>query len=147
MCSHGKRNLSRDIVRAMSENVEIVRRSVEAMVREDWDAAVADFSPAAEGHDHDIPDSDVYVGPAGFLKWMSDWGESWDEWSLEDREFRSAPDGRVVVLHRMRATGSASGIEVDRLDGVVYTLAQGAIVRIDYFNDQGQALDAAGLSE
>jgi hypothetical protein len=51
------------------------------------------------------------------------------------------------VLHRRRATGSASGIEVDRLDGAVCTLAHGTIVGIDYFNDQGQSLDAAGLDE
>ncbi len=124
----------------------IVRRSVEAMVGEDWDAAVADFSPDFEGYDHDIPDADVYIGPAGFLRWMSQWGESWDQWTVEESEFRSAPDGRVVTLHRMRATGSASGIEVDRLDGAVYTLANGSIVRIDYFNDQEQALVAGGLS-
>jgi ketosteroid isomerase-like protein len=131
----------------MSEkDVEIVRRSVEAMVREDWEAAVADFSPAFEGYDHDIPDADVYIGPAGFLDWMSQWGESWDRWTVEESEFRSAPDGRVLTLHRMKATGSASGIEVDRLDGAVYTLADGDIVRIDYFNDQRQALEAAGLS-
>jgi ketosteroid isomerase-like protein len=129
------------------ENVEIVRRSVEAMVREDWEAVVADFNPATEGYDHDIPDAEVYVGPAGFLKWLAQWGESWDQWTLVGSEFRSAPNDRVVTLHRMKATGSASGIEVDRLDGAVYTLADGKIIRIDYFNDQQQALEAAGLSE
>ena len=45
----------------------------------------------------------------------------------------------------MRATGRVSGIELDRLDGVLYTLAEGSIIRLDYFNDQQQALDAAGL--
>ena len=67
------------------ENVKIVRKSVEAMVREDWDAAVADFSPVCEGYDHDIPDSDVYIGPDGFLSWISNWSESWEQWTLEER--------------------------------------------------------------
>ena len=37
------------------ENVEIVRKSVAAMQREDREAAAADISPTAELYDHDIP--------------------------------------------------------------------------------------------
>lgn len=129
------------------ENVEIVRKSLEALLREDWDAAVADISPTAEAHDHDIPDSDVYIGPDGFLNWISQWGESFDPWTMEDLEFRPAPENRVVALFRMRATGRASGVEVERLDGLTYTLAEGSIIRMDYFNEQRQAIEAAGLSD
>ncbi len=129
------------------ENVEIVRKSVEAMQREDWAAAAADISPTAELYDHDIPDAGVYIGPDGFSEWISHWSESWDRWTLEEVEFRAAPDDHVLVLQRMRATGRTSGLELDRLDGVVYTLAEGNIIRIDYFNDQQQALEAVRLSE
>lgn len=127
------------------ENVEIVRQHQEAIAREDWEAAAADISPTAELYDHDIPDADVYIGPTGFVEWISQWGESWDTWTAEDHEYRSGPEGQVVLLFRMRATGSTSGVEVDRLDGVVYTLAGGSIIRMDYFNDQRQALEAVGL--
>ena len=129
------------------ENVEIVRRSVEAMVREDWDAAVTDFTSTMEGHDHDIPGADVYIGPDGFRKWISEWSESWDTWTLEDMEYRSVSKDKVLLLQRMKATGRTSGLEIDRLDGVVYTLAGGSIARIDYFNSPQQALEAVGLSE
>ena len=47
----------------------------------------------------------------------------------------------------MRATVRTSGVELDRIDGVVYTLAAGRSVRIDYFNDQKQALEAVGMAE
>jgi hypothetical protein len=129
------------------ENVEIVREHQEAIARKDWKAAAADISPTAELYDHDIPDADVYIGPDGFVKWISRWGESWDNWTAEELEYRSGPEGRVVLLFRMRATGSTSGVEVDRLDGIAYTLAAGSIIRMDYFNDQRQALEAVGLSE
>ena len=129
------------------ENVEIVRKSVEAMVRQDWDAAVSDFTTTMEGHDHDIPGADVYIGPDGFKTWIAEWSESWDTWTLEDMEYRSVSDDKVLLLQRMKATGRTSGLEIDRLDGVVYTLVGGSIARIDYFNSPQQALEAVGLSE
>ncbi|MEA2346879.1 MAG: hypothetical protein QOG62_666 [Thermoleophilaceae bacterium] len=128
-------------------NVETVQRALAALLREDWDAAVADLSPGAEIRDHDIPDADVYRGPEGFLKWVSQWGESWESWSVEDLQVRAAGTDRAVALFRMVAKGSGSGVEVNRLDGVAYAFENGAIVRIDYFNDQQRALEAVGLSE
>jgi ketosteroid isomerase-like protein len=52
---------------------------------------------------------------------------------------------RVLVLGRMKARG-ASGVAVERDDGIVYELREGQIVRLDYFNDQSlarTAIDAA----
>jgi hypothetical protein len=37
-------------------------------------------------------------------------------------------------------------VEVDRQDGLLYTLRDGELVRLDYFNSREQALEAAGLS-
>ena len=45
----------------------------------------------------------------------------------------------------MIAKGGASGLEVDRRDAIVYRLENGKIVRMEYFNDQAKALQAAGL--
>jgi len=43
--------------------------------------------------------------------------------------------------------GAGSGVPVERDDGIVWTFARGGLIRIDYFNDQDQALEAAGLGE
>jgi len=47
----------------------------------------------------------------------------------------------------MIVTGRGSGIELTRDDAVLSELQNGRIVRIGYYNDQAQALEAAGLSE
>ena len=47
----------------------------------------------------------------------------------------------------MTATGRGSGITVEREDALVYRLRDELIVRIDYFNNRRDALDAAGLRE
>jgi ketosteroid isomerase-like protein len=47
-----------------------------------------------------------------------------------------------VSLFRIRAVGAGSGVPVERGDAMVWTFRDGRVVRIDYFNDQRQALDS-----
>jgi len=47
----------------------------------------------------------------------------------------------------MIVRGKGSGIELTREDAVLAEYRAGKIVRIGYYNDQAQALEAAGLSE
>ena len=137
----------RDTRPAMSqENVEIVRRGLEAQLREDWAAALDTLDAEAEIVDFDIPDAGVYHGHDGYLAWLAGWDEGWDSWRVEDIEIRPAGDDQVIALFRMIARGE-SGIEIERPDAVVYRLQGGKIMRMEYFNDQLQALEAAGLSE
>jgi ketosteroid isomerase-like protein len=129
------------------ENVRVVREALAALVREDMQAAVADLDPDAEIYDFDIPDADVYRGPDGFLKWVGVWGESWESWRFEGLEVLPAGEDRVVALFRMIVKGRGSGVEIDRRDGVAYTLRSGKVVRMEYYNDQQRALAAVGLAE
>ena len=54
---------------------------------------------------------------------------------------------RVVSLFRMRAVGAGSGAVVERGDGIVWTFRDDKLFRVDYFNDQDEALEAVGLRE
>jgi ketosteroid isomerase-like protein len=129
------------------DNVEVVRRALDALALEDMQAAVVDLDPDAEIHDFDIPDADVYRGPDGFFKWLAVWGESWESWRFEDLEILPAGEDHVVALFRMIVKGRDSGVEIDRRDAVAYTLRRGKIVRMEYYNDQQRALEAVGLAE
>jgi ketosteroid isomerase-like protein len=128
-------------------NLEIVGRTLEAAGREDWNALVEDLDPAVEIEDTDIPDADHYRGREGFFRWLADWSASWEAWRIEDVELRPAGDDTVVALFRMIVKGAGSGIEMERADAMVYSLHGGKIVKVSYYNDQAQALKAAGLSE
>jgi ketosteroid isomerase-like protein len=98
-----------------------------------------------EVQDHDTPDQGVYQGRAGVDRWFRDWGDAWAEWSFEPEEFIDADDTVVVVI-RMRAKGTGSGVEVDRQDALVYRFRDDKIVRTDYYNSKQQALEAAGVA-
>ena len=63
-----------------------------------------------------------------------------------DYDFIDAGDRVVAVLH-VYAKGRHSGVDVERLDGAVWTLRGGKAVRLDYYGSREQALEAVGLSE
>jgi ketosteroid isomerase-like protein len=126
-----------------SENVELVRTSLEHFLQTgepDWEVTHPDTLIV----DHDIMDGSEYRGQEGVRRWVSDWSSAWSEFSMQPERFIDAGDCVVVIL-RMKARGAASGIEIERQDGIVHLVRDGKAARIDYFNSAEQALAAAGL--
>jgi ketosteroid isomerase-like protein len=127
------------------ENVEIVRRFHDHFDRTGeplWDVIDSEI----EVYDHDIPDAGTYHGLAGYTKWLTNWGETFESYAMELARLVDAGD-QIVSLIVMRASGRRSGVSVERKDAIVSTFRDGKIARIDYYNDQAQALEAVGLSE
>lgn len=125
-------------------NIEIVRRGFGRFATSGeilWDT----LHDEVEIHDHDIPDRAEYRGHEGFTRWLRDWAEPWSDWSMDVEEMIDAGDRVVLVLH-MHAIGRASGVELDRVDSLVYGFRDGKIARLDYFNSREQGLEAAGVT-
>jgi len=128
------------------ENVEIVREAHERFTKTGqpiWERIDAD----TEVFDHDIPDAqNPYRGVDGVTRWLSDFGEAWDSYAIEVDRLIDAGD-RVVSLFHIRAVGAGSGVSVKRGDAMVWAFRDGKLARLDYFNDQTEALEAIGLRE
>ena len=134
------------------ENVEAVRRFIEALPRAqasgDWQPVFAEVDPEVEIRDLDISlDTERFHGQDSVRKWIGVWMESWQSWSLEDVQVRPLGEDRAIGLFLVRAKGKGSGIELSRRDALICTLRGGKIEKGTYYNDQQQALEAAGLSE
>ena len=131
------------------ENVEIVRRFVEALVSgRDWQPVLADLDDDVEIDDLDISlDTQRYRGHDGFRKWIADWSDSWESWRIQDVEVRPAGEDRLIALFVMFVEGQGSGIDLSRHDALVCTLRAGKIAKLVYYNDQQQALKAVGPEE
>ena len=131
------------------ENVEIVRRFVQALVSgRDWQPVLAGLDDDVEIGDLDISlDTQRYRGHDGFRKWIADWSDSWASWRIQDVEVRPAGEDRLIALFVMFVKGQGSGIDLSRHDALVCTLRAGKIAKLVYYNDQQQALKAAGLEE
>jgi ketosteroid isomerase-like protein len=133
----------RETAQLMSQhNVEFVRRALESVRAGKPDLDTVDED--VEIHDHDIPERGEYRGREGLTRWLEDWGAARAEWSFQPEEFIDAGN-RVVAIFRMKARGRGSGAEVERRDAILYELRDDKIVRLDYYNDPSQALEAAGL--
>ena len=126
------------------ENVELLRRAVEHFMQTGehaWEL----IDEEVEVHDHDIPDAHAYRGHAGWACWFEDWGAAWAEQSVEPEEFIDADDDRAMLVMRLYMTGRGSGVKVERQDAMVVTFRNDKAVRVDWYNNKQQALEAVGL--
>jgi ketosteroid isomerase-like protein len=130
------------------ENVDIVRRAVEAFPRGDMEEMLSYLDPELEWHSAIVggAEGNVYRGHEGFRRWYADSFESFEELRNEWSEFRDLGD-RVLALGRVRARGRESGVEIDSPMGWVATIRRGKLLKAEGFLSRDKALEAAGLSE
>lgn len=85
-------------------------------------------------------------GHAGVAELMTTITAEFSEFEAHPEEIIDAGD-RVVVVVFQRGRGRASGAEVERRVGQVWTVCDGKAVRWQIFKDRSEALEAVGLSE
>jgi ketosteroid isomerase-like protein len=129
------------------ENVDKARAFIEAYNRRDFDAAVESFDSAIEWILPERQSSDSCQGPGAIKRFWEGLDETFEELWLEPQEFVDAGD-RVATRLRHHGRGKLSGAEIDEeLYHQVATFRDGWIVRLEYFGEWSEALEAAGLQE
>jgi ketosteroid isomerase-like protein len=128
------------------ENVAIVRRNYAAFDRGDFAAILDDVDPEIVIRAHPRGDEGNYQGKDGFLRFITEWIEPFDDFSQTPEEFTAAGD-RVLVKVLQRASGKGSGVPVEARFWLVHRMRAGKAIELDLFDDEDQALEAAGLSE
>ena len=128
------------------ENVEVVRRNIEAFNRRDLRTWLATYSSDAEIDWSRArgPFKGVYCGRSGqeafwevFLTF--DWGE------LETYDITEA--GSEVVVPNSTTFRGRQGIEVVARSTFTWRVENGQITRFRMFQERAEALEAVGLSE
>ena len=135
------------------ENVELVRRGYElfneggpeAVIRAGfWSPEIVfDFSPS------EIPGLGVYRGHDEVRAFFEeDWFGAFpfEEWELVLHELIDAGD-QVIAVHHQRGLGASSGAAAELEQGLIFTLRDGATVRVEIYGDPQKAIEAAGLRE
>jgi ketosteroid isomerase-like protein len=127
------------------ENVEVVRRTIEAYMSGDNEAALAAFDPAVAFDWKALrPDGRVFRGSGGVAEAMRDWSGTFEDWRMEIEEILDAGDCVFVVTHDV-GRGKGSGIPIEQTAYQVVTLRNGKIIHWQGFPRRDQALEAAGL--
>jgi ketosteroid isomerase-like protein len=129
------------------ENVEIVRRMIEAWGRGDYSAALESIDPDIEvnvAYQSDLDGS--YRGHAGLAQVLEVF---WTEFEGPRIQIEEAlPAGSEVVMGvRFYGRGKRSGAEIDAPAWHAWRLREKKAVRWQLFRTKQEALEAAGLRE
>jgi uncharacterized protein len=129
------------------ENVEIVRRAIEAYERDGLDGSLAYYDPEVEW-----TSTGAYIEPAtyrgheGVRRYLGMMEEEFDDLRIEPLELIDA-DEQVISSVRISGRGKASGAPVALTLISVGSLRDGLIYRMQNYPDKAAALEAAGLRE
>jgi ketosteroid isomerase-like protein len=129
------------------ETIELIRASLDALNRRDFDAALKDTAP-----DFEIDASSnigewrgVHRGHDQIRQLWQGFFEPWNSVRLEIDEVIDAGD-RVVICGTAYFRGR-DGIEVTAKQSFVWTFRDGVVTHLKAFNERAEALESAGLSE
>jgi ketosteroid isomerase-like protein len=131
------------------ENVEWVRSSIEAYNTANRDAYLEFFTEDVEvcPDASRFPEARPFRGREEFGRFVADIDEGWEGGGTAViREVFPVGD-RVVARADWGGKGRTSGIDLQSSVTAIYTFRNGRIVKIEFFFDHAEALEAAGLSE
>ena len=131
------------------ENVEIVRKGLDAWNREDAMKAFVreQYAPDVTLYPfEDLADSHIRHGREESLSRWMELREPWERSELEAEELVDAGD-YVVADILIRAVMRGTEDEVEMRVGLTYALRKGKITEIRSFRTFAEALEAAGLRE
>ena len=94
-----------------------------------------------------LPDSSGYHGREGVRRRLTELIEPFDRPRFEVEEIIDDGNDRQVVQLRMSGQGKASGAAVDVRFYQALTLRAGMVVRVEWYTERAEALEAVGLSE
>jgi ketosteroid isomerase-like protein len=130
----------------VQERIEIVRVAVASLNRGDWDAALELLAPDFE---YDLsrtvsPLQGVY-GRDQIRKVVEEFLGPWEAVLYEADELIEA--GEQVVMPFTTYFRGRDGIEVEARATWVWTVREGTVIRLVLYQDQAEALEAAGLRD
>jgi uncharacterized protein len=130
-----------------NENVETVKRLIDAFNKRDVDAFAEITTPDFEWTTSMAAvEGEIFWGREGIETYFGRMEESWDEFLALAGEYRDLGD-RVLWLGRLEGRGRSSGVPVRAPLDILYDLRDAKITRMHSYLDHGEALRAAGLSE
>lgn len=130
------------------ENVEVVRAAFAATRRRDRQAFRSLYHP-----DIQWDDPSGMWGDWGTRRGVDDiedafrtWFEAWEQPAIDLEKIVDAGE-HVLAFMRLSGRGRKSGLVIDQVIHLVWTVHRGRVVRVRGYRTEAEALEAAGLGE
>jgi ketosteroid isomerase-like protein len=128
----------------MSNNIEVVERSLDAINRSDFDAVAAistedfelDFSNSI------APMSGIYRGRDGLKEFLASFSEVWAAMHFESEEMIELDADRILMVAAVRARGHGSGIDVAASGALIWTVRGAEVAAVKMYQSKEDALEA-----
>jgi ketosteroid isomerase-like protein len=129
------------------ENVEVVRRTIDAFNQRDVDGMVRDWHSEIEvdWSRSRGPEAGIYHGQEAVLGFWTTFFEMFDRGTVSPDEFIECGE-HIVVPNRTHFRGR-DHVTVQAQSAVVATVRNGRIVKWRLYQETAEALEAVGLSE
>jgi ketosteroid isomerase-like protein len=130
------------------QNVEVTTAAFEAFARGDTEGLLALADPEVVVYmPTTLPNSGTYRGHAGYLQWIGQWLEAWEDFRIE--VIAMTPVGRrhVVVDTHQRGVGRGSGIAVEQDMIYMTEIGDGRFVALHLYPTHDEALVVAQQRE
>jgi ketosteroid isomerase-like protein len=131
------------------ENVEVVRKHIEAFRQGDAPGALSHLDPYVVWDASRIGLLDVTVayGHEDFSQTIRHYIGAFEDYDYESKRLTDLGSGAVLALLTTKGRGKSSCVPVRQSFAALYTVIDGKIARITFFPSEERALEAAGLSE
>jgi ketosteroid isomerase-like protein len=127
------------------ENVERVRRAVDALNRGDLEAALDRVHPELEWQTLDaFPEAGTYRGTDEVREFFETWQETFHGFHLQLESCEAIGDDHVIAALRVGGEGAGSGVEVESpLFFQLLEYREGELIRARMFQTEAEAREAA----
>jgi ketosteroid isomerase-like protein len=130
------------------ENIEIARAGYEAFKRSDvatvlelTDPEVEIFLPPT------LPNSGTFHGHEGYMTWLGQWLEAWDDFKIEVRGMEAVGQRHVVTAIHQSGIGRGSGIPVQMDVAYMLDIRGGKVAALQMYLDRAEAVAVAEQRE
>jgi ketosteroid isomerase-like protein len=130
------------------ENVELVRRAVDAYNRRDLDGIVENWAPDAvlDWSNSRGLEAGVFRGHGEIRAFTQRFLEAFDEVRLEIDDLHEVEDG-LLIMENVTYLRGRDGIEVQARSAWLITIRDGEQTSLTLYQTKQEALEAAGLRE
>lgn len=144
---HG-RQCRREPSEQQRQNLELTRRAFEAYDAENAEPLLALADEEIEVYmPPDLPNSGTFRGHGGYLEWLENWLEAWDDFSVEVRGMEPVGERHVVTSAVQTATGKGSGVPVEMQMAYLTEVSDGKVVALHLYLTPEEARRVAAARE